>query len=214
MIVIDFINPNALLVLDDSKFQTRAESKTVQEDRENFTENDLKNLPELIAPDIMPNGNVGTPTLVFLDFIKQCRLPPKVIKKLGLTFPKTRTNKQYGSVPFDYGREISEGSVTVNLEVKTASGHNLVSENDFLQNTNNGGDEHVLNASNDKSNKKSWRNDEARKRMNLNIEEKMIGTKEDSDEVPISSLFRKCLYLFCTLNLFCVKKYPQKMYKQ
>jgi hypothetical protein len=50
----------------------------------------------------MPNGNVGTPTSVFLELIQQCKLPPAVIKKLGLSFPKMRSNKRYGSVPFTY----------------------------------------------------------------------------------------------------------------
>lgn len=151
----------------------------------------------------MPNGNVGTPTMAFLDSIKSCRLPPSVIKKLGLTFPKTRTNKQYGSVPFSYDGEVVEGDDKnyEETEVKTASGHELVSEKDVCDNEN------VKVTSNDKEGvkdvhsetseentrkrkrqKKSWRDEEARNRMNLNIEEKMMGEKEDSEEVRFKTL--------------------------
>lgn len=57
---------------------------------------------ELKPPVLMPRGNVGTPTKHFLALIKTCQLPSKLIGKLGLNFPKSRTRK-YGNVPFDYG---------------------------------------------------------------------------------------------------------------
>ncbi|MEQ2248780.1 G patch domain-containing protein 3 [Ilyodon furcidens] len=50
----------------------------------------------------MQNGNVGTPIKVFLQLIQSCRLPPRLIRKLGLTFPKTGSSRRYGNVPFQY----------------------------------------------------------------------------------------------------------------
>ncbi|XP_039595676.1 G patch domain-containing protein 3 [Polypterus senegalus] len=84
-----------------------------------FTESDLKRLPELNPPALMPNGNVGTPSKVFLELIQACRLPPSIIKKLGLKFHKTGSNRRYGNVPFEY-----QNTETVELEetVYTASG--------------------------------------------------------------------------------------------
>ena len=57
----------------------------------------------------MPNGNVGTPTSVFMDLIHQCKLPGRVIKKLNLEFPRTRSKRRYGAVGLDYGGEVMEG---------------------------------------------------------------------------------------------------------
>ena len=51
----------------------------------------------------MPNGNVGTPTAAFLDLIRQCKLPGRLIGKLGLEFPKLRSKRRYGAVGLDYG---------------------------------------------------------------------------------------------------------------
>ncbi|XP_037642021.1 G patch domain-containing protein 3 [Sebastes umbrosus] len=69
---------------------------------ERFTEADLKSLSELNPPALMQNGNVGTPVKVFLQLIQSCRLPPRLIRKLGLVFPKTGSNRRYGNVPFHY----------------------------------------------------------------------------------------------------------------
>ena len=57
----------------------------------------------------MPNGNVGTPTSVFMDLIHQCKLPGRIIKKLNLEFPRTRSKRRYGAVGLDYGGEVMEG---------------------------------------------------------------------------------------------------------
>jgi len=73
---------------------------------------DLKSMPELRPPNIMPRGNVGTPTKFFLDAIRDCRLPAKLIGKLKLEFPKGR-HKKYGSVPFQY--EERRGKIITNL---------------------------------------------------------------------------------------------------
>lgn len=82
---------------------TRGQQKKQLHEKESFSHNDLHTLPELHPPvDVMPYGNVGTPTKTFLQLIQQCKLPPAVINKLGLSFPKTRTNRRYGNVPFEY----------------------------------------------------------------------------------------------------------------
>ncbi|KAM6239746.1 G patch domain-containing protein 3 [Porphyrio hochstetteri] len=69
---------------------------------ESLTESDLRRLPELNPPSFMPQGNVGTPLAAFLELIRACRLPPRVIKKLQLDFPRTRSSRRYGNVPFEY----------------------------------------------------------------------------------------------------------------
>ncbi|NXQ34887.1 GPTC3 protein, partial [Alaudala cheleensis] len=66
------------------------------------TEAELKRLPELNPPSFMPFGNVGTPLGVFLELIRACRLPPRVIQKLQLDFPRTGSSRRYGNVPFQY----------------------------------------------------------------------------------------------------------------
>lgn len=63
---------------------------------------DLSSLPELNPPDLMPRGNVGTPLSVFMDLIRNCRLPSHVIKKLKLSFQISKTRKQYAAVPMKY----------------------------------------------------------------------------------------------------------------
>lgn len=59
-------------------------------------------LLELSPPSVMPCGNVGTPTKVFIELINACKLPTKVIKKLKLEFPKSRAKRRYGAVGHDY----------------------------------------------------------------------------------------------------------------
>uniref|UniRef100_A0A4W5JC61 G patch domain containing 3 n=1 Tax=Hucho hucho TaxID=62062 RepID=A0A4W5JC61_9TELE len=50
----------------------------------------------------MPAGNVGTTVKVFLQLIQSCRLPSRLIRKLGLAFPKTSYNRRNGNVPYQY----------------------------------------------------------------------------------------------------------------
>lgn len=69
---------------------------------ESVTEAELRRLPEFNPPSFMPFGNVGTPLSVFLELIRACRLPPLVIKKLQLDFPRTGSSRRYGNVPFQY----------------------------------------------------------------------------------------------------------------
>ena len=71
---------------------------------------DLHAMLELNPPSVMPYGNIGTPTSVFIDLIRQCKLPGRVIKKLNLEFPRTRSRRRYGAVGLDYGYgEVVEG---------------------------------------------------------------------------------------------------------
>ena len=64
--------------------------------------NDLPSLPELNPPNVMPQGNVGTPLTTFMDLIRTCKFPSHLIKKLQLKFPNSRSGKKYGAVPFEY----------------------------------------------------------------------------------------------------------------
>uniref|UniRef100_A0A8C9MWD6 G-patch domain containing 3 n=1 Tax=Serinus canaria TaxID=9135 RepID=A0A8C9MWD6_SERCA len=95
------------------------------------TEAELRRLPELNPPSFMPRGNVGTPLGVFLELIRACRLPPRLISRLQLDFPRTGSSRRYGNVPFQYpctetvaeeervytaaGDEITEGEEPVGL---------------------------------------------------------------------------------------------------
>ncbi|NXI40304.1 GPTC3 protein, partial [Galbula dea] len=91
---------------------------------DSITEADLKRLPELNPPSFMPYGNVGTPLKVFLELIRACRLPPWIIKKLQLDFPKTGSSRRYGNVPFEY-----QHTETVTEErVYTATGEEITEE--------------------------------------------------------------------------------------
>ncbi|XP_069935124.1 G patch domain-containing protein 3 [Oryctolagus cuniculus] len=103
-------------------FKTRKELQRRKTDSEAFTLADLRQLPELNPPVLMPNGNVGTPLRVFLELIRACRLPPRIITQLQLQFPKTGSSRRYGNVPFKY-----EDSETVEREelVYTAEGEEI-----------------------------------------------------------------------------------------
>ncbi|XP_044142105.1 G patch domain-containing protein 3 [Bufo gargarizans] len=84
------------------------------------TSAELLRMPELKPPALMPQGNVGTPVGVFLQLIRSCRLPPKLITRLGLKF--RRSGRRYSSVPYVYtGTETSEKEEGV----YTANGHEI-----------------------------------------------------------------------------------------
>ncbi|XP_017539630.2 G patch domain-containing protein 3 [Pygocentrus nattereri] len=83
-------------------YRTKVELRRHGTHSDRFTKADLKALPELNPPALMPVGNVGTPVCVFLQLIQSCRLPPRLIRKLGLTFPKTGSHRRYGNVPYQY----------------------------------------------------------------------------------------------------------------
>ncbi|XP_069136117.1 G patch domain-containing protein 3-like [Argopecten irradians] len=179
---------------ESNKYKTRAEQKCVPHDRQQFTISDLEKMKELHPPDIMPNGNVGTPTSIFLEYIKQCRLPPVVIKKLGLSFPKTRSSKKYGNVPFNYagtvekldGENLEEEEVP---EVKSSKGHEIPTENNQINREDVVGakgqstdlSESIKdNADSQKKGSKFRQDPETKKRYGLKIEESLI-ENEDKD---------------------------------
>ncbi|XP_066573771.1 G patch domain-containing protein 3 [Amia ocellicauda] len=88
--------------VNEFPYKTKAQQRRRVAASERFTEGDLKTLPEMNPPALMPNGNVGTPVTVFLQLIQACRLPPRLIRQLGLSFPKTGSRRRYGNVPFEY----------------------------------------------------------------------------------------------------------------
>lgn len=110
---------------DDGSFpyKTKYEQRHRVSLTECFTEADLRSLSELNPPALMPNGNVGTSVKVFLQLIQSCRLPPRLIRKLGLTFPKTGSNRRYGNVPFQYRN--TQTLRATEETVLTAAGHEI-----------------------------------------------------------------------------------------
>ncbi|XP_068179531.1 G patch domain-containing protein 3 [Antennarius striatus] len=104
-------------------YKTKHEQRHRVSLTECFTEADLKSLSELNPPALMQNGNVGTPVKVFLQLIQSCRLPPRLIRKLGLTFPKTNSNRRYGNVPFQY--QNTQTLAATEETVLTAAGHEI-----------------------------------------------------------------------------------------
>uniref|UniRef100_K7GGD7 G-patch domain containing 3 n=1 Tax=Pelodiscus sinensis TaxID=13735 RepID=K7GGD7_PELSI len=117
---------------DVNMFQYKTKKELYKTQSETFTEADLKWLPELNPPVFMPQGNVGTPVRVFLELIKACRLPPPIIKKLQLRFPKTGSSRRYGNVPFNY-----QDTETVEQEelVYTDTGEEITMEKGTLART-------------------------------------------------------------------------------
>jgi len=114
-----------------NKFLTRAEKKKIPGDRETFTSSDLSSLTELHPPAMMPQGNVGTPTSHFLQLIQQCRLPASIICKLGLVFPRTRSNRKYGNVQFEYGGRVCPGTEDGGIDVTSGCGSEIISEQEL-----------------------------------------------------------------------------------
>lgn len=108
---------------DSFPYKTKSEQRRHVALTECFTEADLKGLSELNPPSLMQNGNVGTPVKVFLQLIQSCRLPPRLIRKLGLTFPKTSSNRRYGNVPFQYHDTSTVPASEENIF--TAAGHEI-----------------------------------------------------------------------------------------
>lgn len=119
------ISSIVLCLSGDSVFpyKTKYEQKHRVSLTECFTEADLKSLPELNPPALMQNGNVGTPVKVFLQLIQSCRLPPPLIRRLGLTFPKTNSSRRYGNVHFQYPN--TETLEATEETVLTAAGHEI-----------------------------------------------------------------------------------------
>ena len=114
------------------KYLSKKEKKQIPQDRETFTEEDLESLAELNPPPLMPQGNVGTPTRFFMEQIQNCKLPPSIIKKLGLVFPKQRSNRIYGNVSFDYGGKVEDGPEKEEFTMKSSMGKDIVPEDRFV----------------------------------------------------------------------------------
>ena len=108
------LNTCIFLIADTSEdilYKTKQEKRVHPFTRTNleFSKHDLKELSELHPPPLMPNGNVGTPLLVFKELIRACKLPPCVIKKLNLNVSIAKSKKKYSNVPFDY-KSLEKGS--------------------------------------------------------------------------------------------------------
>ncbi|ELT87104.1 hypothetical protein CAPTEDRAFT_150255 [Capitella teleta] len=103
-------------------------------DGQQVNSHDTKNIPELNPPrNVMPRGNVGTPTLFFLRKIQKCCLPQRLIGQLGLKFPKTRAKRMYGDVPYNYGGTVcGGGGDEEEEEVLTADGHAILDARDAV----------------------------------------------------------------------------------
>lgn len=79
----------------------------------------VEDLLEMKPPaDIMPQGNVGTPLRFFQQAIRDCRLPPTIVKKLELNFPRSLRQKLYSSVAFNYGDTEKPSSSTFPIPSK------------------------------------------------------------------------------------------------
>lgn len=102
---------------EDHPYKTRQEKKDHCFTRRNleFSQHDLRDLPELHPPPLMPNGNVGTPLSKFMELIRTCKLPPHVIKKLDLNFSLGKSKKKYSNVPLDYKSLEKRKSVTTTM---------------------------------------------------------------------------------------------------
>ncbi|CAL8287545.1 unnamed protein product [Merluccius merluccius] len=109
--------------VDPFPYKTKHEQRHRVSLSDRFTQADLNGLPELNPPALMQNGNVGTSVKVFLQLIQSCRLPPRLIRKLGLTFPKTSSNRRYGNVPFQYYNTFTVEASEENIF--TAAGHEI-----------------------------------------------------------------------------------------
>nr|DBA33748.1 TPA: hypothetical protein GDO54_001387 [Pyxicephalus adspersus] len=109
---------------DDSQgfpYKTRREAqKPITDAEKQVTFKELLGMSECNPPALMPQGNVGTPSSTFLQLIRSCRLPPKLISRLGLQF--RRSGRRYGNVSYNYA-----GTETAKQEegVYTATGHEI-----------------------------------------------------------------------------------------
>ncbi|XP_063309526.1 G patch domain-containing protein 3 [Pelobates fuscus] len=106
----------------DFPYKTRRELLSVRpEEEQQVTAAEIRSLSELNPPMLMPQGNVGTPTKFFLQLIRSCRMPPRLIARLGLTF--SSKGRRYSKVPLLYS-----GTDTVKGKkgVYTASGQEII----------------------------------------------------------------------------------------
>ena len=97
------MSTNSTSTIIESTMTDSSNASHVQDQAEDYLHlQELLKLPELRPPSVLPSGNVGTPDTVLIDLIAQCRFPPRLITKLGLSFPKMKKAHQYASVPFQY----------------------------------------------------------------------------------------------------------------
>ncbi|XP_015905632.1 G patch domain-containing protein 3 [Parasteatoda tepidariorum] len=96
-------------------------------EKETITVEDVESLIEMHPPKCMPHGNVGTKTSHFLKEIQACRLPPSLIAKLDLQFPRNRSKRIYGNVPYEYKKRKQfyerKSTVPAKEELKTENSH-------------------------------------------------------------------------------------------
>ena len=149
-------------------YKTRQEEKDRKRENVEFIMDDLLNLSELRPPSFMPNGNIGTSLTTFMSLIRACQLPPIVIKKLGLSFPSSRSKHCYGNVRFDYANDANEEGISLCLGDDSIKGSakegNQEVEEILLDGTSN--DCNLLGPSLINSNESS--NDENRCMQNIN----------------------------------------------
>ncbi|KAK8733040.1 hypothetical protein OTU49_006729, partial [Cherax quadricarinatus] len=116
---------------DDSDYKTRKEL-----DSQSLSVESPLDLVEFCPPTLMPQGNVGTPTQHFKNLIKACQLPGIIIRKLGLEFPRSRGQKRFSQVPFNYGTSVVKTKPVLTDEsgiAFTAAGHLIPSSADFTR---------------------------------------------------------------------------------
>ncbi|VDD93735.1 unnamed protein product, partial [Enterobius vermicularis] len=87
-----------------------------------LTKLDLSAMIEFRPPEVMPFGNVGTPTDYFLEQIRLCKLPARLVGKLGLKPP--RHIKMYGAVPLTYPSSSLFADMIEKLEVEETEDDN------------------------------------------------------------------------------------------
>lgn len=116
-----------LTLLDTGRTEPGNDSTVNEKPHPQIDVDDLLALPELNPPNLMPQGNVGTPVAVFMELIKTCRLPSHVIRKLKLNFPVKKRKKCYGAVPMDYGTLSNSQGITFS-EMKEIRGHAVEKE--------------------------------------------------------------------------------------
>ena len=116
------------------KILNNVEKSSNNSDIENnqLTSLDVNNLLEFKKiPDWMPQGNVGTPTKIFIDYINQCIMPQSLISKLGLNIKAYKKHKKkiYSNVQYNYtngiDKKLENFEQNSNLFAMTASGHKI-----------------------------------------------------------------------------------------
>ena len=112
------------------------DERAPNQDENTLSEEDLKTLLEFRnIPHWMPQGNVGTPTKTFVNYINQCIMPSSLITKLGINLKLLKTNKKrkYANVQFNYDESLKDDEdfyedtfFDRELDVaKTGNGHNI-----------------------------------------------------------------------------------------